>query len=84
MTKWKQGDVIEHYKGSVYFILGFATHTEDEETLVLYCSYEHIHLSNPTKIWARPQSMFDDMIEGKPRFRLIPPGFVTVISGNKG
>lgn len=43
-------DVYKHFKGDLYVIIGVATHTESDETLVIY-GREH-------KTWARPLRMF--------------------------
>ena len=46
-----------HFKGNEYEVIGFATHSETEEKLVLYKS-----LQNPDRIWARPYDMFKEII----------------------
>ena len=62
--------IYRHYKGSLYQVLHTATHSETEESLVVYrCLY------GDYGVWVRPLSMFAEMvtIEGKevPRFELI-------------
>ncbi len=46
-----------HFKGNEYEVIGFAKHSETEETLVLYQS-----LQNPDTVWARPYDMFKETI----------------------
>lgn len=74
MTQQNQNTVIQgiyrHYKGSLYQVLHTATHSETEESLVVYrCLYGEYG------VWVRPLSMFAEIvtIEGKevPRFELI-------------
>ncbi len=59
-----------HYKGGIYVVVRWATHTETGEKLVIYQA-EH----DKASYWARPYEMFleDVEVEGKmvPRFELI-------------
>ena len=64
MDKIKNG-LYKHFKGNVYVVIGMATNTETMEDLVIYQQLRK------KKIWARPRSMWDDMIEGKKRFEYI-------------
>lgn len=50
--------IYRHYKGGEYEVIGFAKHSETEEKLVIY---RNIH--NLSEVWARPYSMFFDIIE---------------------
>lgn len=65
-----KGDVVRHFKGDDYAIVGMARHTETGEALVLYRP-----LGKAEPIWARPQSMFFDIVErdghSGPRFRIL-------------
>ena len=55
-----------HYKGGLYIVEGVARHTENiGEDLVIYDSLE------PRGLRARPASMWNDRVDGKPRFELI-------------
>lgn len=60
----------QHYKGNYYSVLGFATHSETEEAMVLY-----VPLYGEGGYWVRPASMFVESIElnGKqvPRFKFV-------------
>lgn len=65
----KQG-VYQHYKGNEYWVEREATHSETEETLVVYqCLY------GDYSWWVRPSSMFSECIEkdgqNLPRFKWI-------------
>lgn len=59
----------EHYKGSVYKVIGVSQHTETEELLVIYFK------DGDNKMWARPITMFLEIIdyngEKVPRFKFI-------------
>ena len=46
-----------HFKGNEYEVIGFATHSETKEKLVLYKS-----LRNPDEVWARPYDMFREIL----------------------
>lgn len=61
--------MVQHYKGSLYFIIeDYATHTETEEAFVVY-------RSSKGRVFVRPRSMFWENVEyqGKqvPRFKPI-------------
>lgn len=65
----RQG-IYRHYKGSLYQVLHTATHSETEDSLVVYrCLYGEYG------VWVRPLSMFAETVtvDGKeiPRFELI-------------
>ncbi len=66
------GQRYAHYKkGTIYQILAVATHTETEETMIVYRAWKGIH--NP--VWVRPLGVFTSLVmqEGKaiPRFSLV-------------
>lgn len=52
------GQLLRHYKGGLYRVAGFATHTESEEKLVIY-----YNVDQKGTLWARPLTMFEDMVE---------------------
>jgi hypothetical protein len=57
------GDILKHYKGGVYFVLGIIKRESDLETLITYMDLKS------KVIYARPLSEFDDMVNGYlPRF----------------
>lgn len=59
-----------HFKGGVYIVSNIAVHSETEEPMVIYKSFD-----NPTLVWARPLSMFLSEVdhakypEAKQKFR---------------
>ncbi len=53
----KPGQVYRHYKGTLYRVLCFATHTETEEQLVVYQAVES------GKTFCRPVGMFDENMD---------------------
>lgn len=57
-----------HYKGQKYSVVGFARHSETEETMVLY-----VPLYGNGGYWVRPLSMFTETVtvDGveQPRFQ---------------
>lgn len=57
MNKIKLG-IYRHYKGNMYKVLYIAKHSETLEDMVIYQD-----VNDPDKIWARPTSMWDDVIE---------------------
>lgn len=65
-----KGALYRHYKGNLYRILCVARHSETMEYMVVYQD-----VSDITKIWARPLSMWEEAVEinGKqmPRFELV-------------
>ena len=67
------GDIVQHYKGNYYQIVGFATHTETLDKLIIYRGYDLENNIASTNFWARPENMFDDVIDGccTKRFKLL-------------
>lgn len=51
MQDIKVGDKFRHFKGNIYTVVSVATHTETNETLVVYCD-------DKGNCWARPRDMF--------------------------
>lgn len=71
MNELISGGIYRHYKGNLYRILYIATHTETEESLVIYQA-----MYGEEKVWARPLAMFLDDVtlpDGRavPRFALV-------------
>lgn len=62
--------IYKHYKGNLYEVIDIALHSETLEEMVVYKA-----LYGDFKIWVRPLSMWDELVErdGKriPRFELI-------------
>ena len=61
--------IYKHFKGGGYEVIGNAIHTETGESLVIYRS-----IDRPSPIWARPEKMWNEPVNGKPRFQLITEG----------
>ncbi|MCX2741999.1 DUF1653 domain-containing protein [Pontibacter anaerobius] len=50
--------IYKHFKGDYYKIISFALHSETEEVFAVYHK-----LDNPDKLWIRPLSMFNNVLE---------------------
>ena len=65
-----QKGIYEHYKGNRYQVIDTVTHSESEETLVLYKT-----MYDKEDLWVRPYSMFFETItvnsKAVPRFKYI-------------
>lgn len=62
-------EVYQHYKGNLYYILGYACHTETGEDLI---AYKSINIEDK-RIWVRPVRMwFEEVGSGVQRFTLVP------------
>ena len=64
---FKVGDIVRHFKHErypadspmyTYKILGFATHSETRETLVIYEALYDLKENDTLKVFARPLDMF--------------------------
>lgn len=66
MSDVKCGALYRHFKGGLYRVCGFATHTETGENLVIYHNVEEV-----TVLWARPIEMFCEIVGDKPRFKKV-------------
>ena len=56
--RFQPGARLRHSKGGLYEFVGFATHTEDEQTeLAIYTSADG-------RLWARPAEMFLSAVDG--------------------
>ncbi|HEY8914269.1 DUF1653 domain-containing protein [Lacisediminihabitans sp.] len=53
-----QPGLYRHYKGNLYDVVGTATHSETEETLVVYRA-----LYGDNGLWVRPLAMFRETVE---------------------
>ena len=66
---FKKG-IYKHYKGNYYELIGFATHSETLEKMVIYKA-----LYGENELWVRPISMWNETVEinGQtvPRFKFI-------------
>ncbi len=57
------GKIYKHYKGNVYKVIAFARHSETLEDMVVYSSLDN------SKIWVRPKSMWNEVIDNKGTLR---------------
>lgn len=48
----------KHFKGTIYEVIGIATHSETQEQLVIYRP-----ISDKNKLWARPLEMFISKVD---------------------
>lgn len=55
-----------HFKGGYCYVVYMAKHSETLEDMVVYC-----HKDSPDDIWVRPASMWEEIVNGKPRFEFI-------------
>lgn len=71
---FKPGDVVRHFKHErypadstmyTYRILGFATHSETRETLVIYEALYDLDDKATPKVFARPLDMFMSKVDKK-------------------
>lgn len=63
----RRGQVFKHYKGGEYRVLEVGTHTENEETMIVYRA-----LRGDPRVWVRPLGVFRSLVmvdgEAVPRF----------------
>ena len=78
--RYPRTGIYEHYKSTAedrkyYQVLGFARHTETDETLVMYLPLYTDPSHGGLRIQARPLDMFTETVEHEgeriPRFRYI-------------
>ena len=50
--------IYRHFKGKLYEVIDFVTHSETEEELVLYRP-----LYGKFDLWVRPKAVFQDVVE---------------------
>ena len=71
---FKVGDIVRHFKHEhysadspmyTYRILGYATHSETGETLVIYEALYDLNEEEKLKVFARPLDMFMSKVDRK-------------------
>jgi ribosomal protein S18 acetylase RimI-like enzyme len=69
-----------HYKDKPYRYLGVAKHSESLEDVVVY---ECLYPNDLAILWVRPRKMFEEMVNGRPRFEKIEPRleFISTTTG---
>lgn len=62
------GKTYRHFKGNMYKVAGFATHSETMEDMVIYEP-----LYNNSGLWVRPKRMWNEVVDekGTLRFTLV-------------
>ena len=65
MDNFKIGDVIQHFKGPMYKIIGECTDANTSEDMFIY-----IALSTPFNIFCRPKKEFYDIVDIKKNYLL--------------
>ena len=69
MEEFKIGDIVKHYKGNYYQIIGFAIHTETLERLIIYRSYDIENNIAGVNYWARPEKIFVNTVDNKNKIK---------------
>jgi hypothetical protein len=71
----------QHRNGNYYYVLNTSIHTETKEKLVNYMMLYETQAYPFGSIWSRPMKMWDEIVEGKPRFvEVVPPKEILIIS----
>lgn len=55
---WKAADIVRHFKGEKYLIVGLGVDTETNEELVIYK-----RLDGKGNVWVRPRTMFESKVD---------------------
>ena len=71
MDTVKIGRVYRHFKGNYYFVENRGLDSETKEWLVVYKALYKSDNFPEGQIWCRPLKMWNDLINGKPRFEKI-------------
>lgn len=58
----------QHRNGKYYYVLNVSKHTESMENLVNYIQLYSTHSYPYGSVWSRPLKMWDEIVDGKPRF----------------
>ncbi len=64
------GATYKHYKGKLYKVIALAKHSETLEDMVVY-SAQYAGEFPFGQIWVRPVIIWEQSVNGKPRFELI-------------
>lgn len=57
---WKAGDIVKHFKGDKYIIIGLGVDTETELGVVIYKKVD-----GTGNIWVRPRAQFESEVDKK-------------------
>jgi hypothetical protein len=55
---WKAADIVRHFKGTEYIIIGIGVDTETEQEVVIYKKVD-----GTGNIWVRPRTMFESEVD---------------------
>lgn len=55
---WKAADIVRHFKGDKYIIIGLGVDTETEQEVVIYKK-----LDGTGNVWVRPRSNFESAVD---------------------
>ena len=55
---WKANDIVRHFKGNLYRIMGIGVDTETEQEVIIYKRED-----NTGNIWVRPRTMFEGEVD---------------------
>lgn len=64
------GGYYKHYKNKMYKVLDRAKHSEELEDYVVY---KTLYKNDLASVWIRPLKMFQENVNGQPRFELVYP-----------
>lgn len=64
--------IYKHFKGNEYEVIDVATHSETEESYIIYRA-----LYGDKKLWVRPESMFFEEVN-KPEINYRGPRFIYI------
>lgn len=56
--EWKAFDIVRHFKGTYYRIIGTGIDTETEKEVIIYKKED-----NTGNIWVRPKEMFNSKVD---------------------
>ena len=57
---WKSGDIVKHFKGTLYKIIEIGVDTETEKEVVIYKK-----LDDTGNVWVRPRESFESEVDKK-------------------
>lgn len=56
--EWKAADIVRHFKGNEYIIIGLGVNTETEEEVVIYKKSDGSGV-----VWVRPRTVFESAVD---------------------
>lgn len=55
---WKAADIVRHFKGTLYMIIGLGVDTETEQEVVIYKKAD-----GTGNVWVRPRAQFESEVD---------------------